>query len=316
MKSTPTEVLKAENVFKLYPVKRDFFGRVKEWFGALNGVSVEIRKGETLGLIGESGSGKSTLGKVLLDIEKPTEGRVLFKGEDISRLEGKEYRNYRVNVQAVFQNPQSSLNPRMRIWEIVTEGLKINKILTKKRDLRERALELLERVGLNSETLDKYPHQLSGGQKQRVAVARAVALNPEVIIADEPTSALDVSVQAQVVNLFLELQRELGMAYLFITHSIPVVKAVSDRIAVMYKGYILEEGRTEDVLEDPKHPYTELLLSSVPGSKRTYPNVEELSTNKGCPFYPRCYKRKNECLNYKVELKEIKNRKVACIYYQ
>ena len=313
--STRTDILRAENVSKLYPVRRDFFGRVREWFGALNGVSVEIEEGKTLGLIGESGSGKSTLGKILLDIEKPTEGKVFYKGREISTLRGRDYKEYRVNVQAVFQNPQGSLNPRMRVWEIVTEGLRINGRLKKRSELRERALELLERVGLSSESLEKYPHQLSGGQKQRVAIARAVSLNPEVIVADEPTSALDVSVQAQVINLLLELQRELRIAYLFITHSIPVVEAVSDRVAVIYRGYILEEGKTEDVINSPKHPYTELLISSVPGSKLIYPKVEEVEVNGGCPFYSRCYKRRRECLRYELDLRDLGGgHKVACLF--
>jgi oligopeptide/dipeptide ABC transporter ATP-binding protein len=316
MKSTPTEIIRTENVEKFYPVKRDFFGRVKKWFRALGGVSVELREGETLGVIGESGSGKTTLAKIVLDLEKPTQGKVFFKGREISDLKGKDYKEYRLNVQAVFQNPQSSLNPRMKVWEIVTEGLKINRILTERRELLERAEELLKTVGLPSEVINKYPHQLSGGQKQRVAIARALSLNPKVIVADEPTSALDVSVQAQVVNLLLDLQESFGISYLFISHSIPVIRAVSNRVAVMYKGYVLEKGRADKVLENPKHPYTELLLSSVPGSKKKYPQVREVGEESGCPFYGRCYRRRKECLNYRVSLKEVEEEhEVACLEF-
>ncbi len=315
--NTPTEVIRTEKVSKLYPVERGIFGRVKRWFRALNSVSVKLFQGETLGLIGESGSGKTTLGKIILDIEKPTDGRVLYRGRDIEGLNREEYRRYRVNVQAVFQNPQSSLNPRWQVWKIITEGLRINGISKKKEDLIEKGRELLSLVHLSEETLFKYPHQLSGGQKQRVAIGRAIALKPEVIVADEPTSALDVSVQAQVVNLFLELQEKFSTSYLFISHSIPVVEAVSDSVAVMYKGYIVEEGETTEVLTRPAHPYTELLLNSLPGKEgKAAPEVDEVERvpESGCPFYFRCPKRKKECLSFNMELKQItETHRAACI---
>lgn len=316
--STPTEIIRTEQVSKLYPVERGTFGRVKRWFRALNRVSVKLFQGETLGLIGESGSGKTTLGKIILDIEKPSEGKALYRGKDLRELKGEAYRQYRVNVQTVFQNPQSSLNPRWRIWKIVTEGLRINNILKSKEELIERGRELLSLVHLSEETLFKYPHQLSGGQKQRVAIARAIALKPEVIVADEPTSALDVSVQAQIVNLFLELQKKFSISYLFISHSIPVVEAVSDKVAVMYKGYIVEEGKTEEVLGKPVHPYTELLLNSLPGKRIEGKAAELVEASEfaetGCPFYPRCPKRKKECLNFNVELRKItETHRAACI---
>ncbi len=315
--NTPTEVIRTEKVSKLYPVERGTFGRVKKWFRALNSVSVKLFQGKTLGLIGESGSGKTTLGKIILDIEKPTDGRVLYRGRDIEGLNREEYRRYRVNVQAVFQNPQSSLNPRWQVWEIVTEGLKINGILRKKEELIERGREILSLVHLPQEVLFKYPHQLSGGQKQRVAIGRAIALKPEVIVADEPTSALDVSVQAQVVNLFLELQEKFSISYLFISHSIPVVEAVSDSVAVMYKGYIVEEGETTEVLTRPAHPYTELLLNSLPGKEgKAAAGVDEVegAPKSGCPFYFRCPKRRKECLSFNMELKQItETHRAACI---
>ena len=226
-------LVEVRRVYKSFPVKRDFLGRVKEVVKALNGVSLSIERGEGRGVIGESGCGKSTLGKLILDLDKPDRGELLFKGKSFKELKGREYREYRLKVQAVFQNPQSSLNPRMKVWELVTEGHKVNFNLKRER-LRERALELVRLVGLSEGSLEKYPHQLSGGQKQRVAIARAVALKPELIVADEPTSALDVSVQAQIVNLFIELQEKLSVSYLFISHSLPVVEAVSDRVLVMY----------------------------------------------------------------------------------
>ncbi len=309
-------IVEVRKVEKLYPMKRDFFGRVKEFLRALGGVSIELHRGETLGVIGESGCGKSTLGKVILDLERPTKGKVLFKGKEIRELKGEEYRQYRRRVQAVFQNPSSSLNPRMEIWEIVTEGLKINYGL-KRRELLERAKELLKMVRLSESSLFKYPHQLSGGQKQRVAIARAIALKPEVIVADEPTSALDVSVQAQIVNLFIELQERFKLAYFFISHSLPVVEAVSDRVVVMYKGFVVEEGRTKEVFTETAHPYTKLLISSVPGVKEEFKALEEEGeVETGCPFYPRCPYRKRECLDFNMEpISLTPSHKVACVLF-
>ena len=309
-------IVEVKEVVKLYPVKRNFFGRVEKFLRALGGVSLKVYPGETLGVIGESGCGKSTLGKVILDLERPTSGKVLFKGKEIGKLKGEEYRVYRRNVQAVFQNPSNSLNPRMRIWEIVTEGLKINDDLEKE-ELLERARELIKMVNLSENSLFKYPHQLSGGQKQRVAIARAVALKPELIVADEPTSALDVSVQSQIVNLFLELQENLNLSYFFISHSLPVVEAVSDRVIVMYKGFIVEEGSSRDVFTQSAHPYTKLLISSLPGSRVEFKETgEEGEVETGCPFYPRCPYRKKECLKFDVELLELsESHRVACILY-
>ncbi len=308
-------LIEVREVRKLYPLRRNFLGRVKEWLSALNGVSLSIYPGECLGVIGESGCGKSTLGKVILDLERPQGGKVLFKGREVRKLKGKDYREYRKSVQAVFQNPQSSLNPRMKAWELVVEGLKINYTLSKG-ELLSRAGELLRLVNLPLEVLNKYPHQLSGGQKQRIAIARALALKPEVIVADEPTSALDVSVQAQIVNLFLELQEKFNLSYLFISHSLPVVEAISDRVIVMYKGYIVEEGKNEEVFTEFAHPYTKLLISSVPGSSVSFKEAEEreVKETQGCPFYVRCPYRKRECLSYNMKpFKLSETHKVACL---
>ncbi len=314
-------LIEAINVTKEFPIRKDWFGRTVEKLVALKDVSVYVKEGETLGVIGESGCGKSTLARTILDLEKPTKGEVRYLGKNIHSLRSGEYKNYRLNVQAVFQNPQNSLNPRMKGWEIVTEGLRINYSYSKK-ELKEKAKELLELVNLPLNALESYPHQLSGGQKQRLAIARAVALKPKLIVADEPTSALDVSVQAQIVNLFLDLQEKFGMSYFFISHSLPTVEAVSDRVIVMYKGYIVEEGKTEDVIGFPLHPYTKLLIESTPvpqpGLKKlTLPDSNGGKIPKqGCPFYFRCSYRKKECLSFDMKLINVGNgRKVACLLF-
>ena len=315
------KLIETINVTKEFPIRKDWFGRTVEKLVALRDVSVYVKEGETLGVIGESGCGKSTLAKTILDLEKPTKGEIRYLGKNIRFLKGKEYRNYRLNVQAVFQNPQGSLNPRMKGWEIVTEGLKINYAYTKE-ELKEKARELIELVNLPLNALESYPHQLSGGQKQRLAIARAVALKPKLIVADEPTSALDVSVQAQIVNLFLDLQEKFGMSYFFISHSLPTVEAVSDRVIVMYKGYVVEEGRTEDVISSPLHPYTKLLVESTPvpqiglKKKRVISTDDEKVPESGCPFYFRCSYRKKECLSFDMKPMVVENgRKVACLLF-
>ncbi len=296
-------ILEVKNIHKSFPIKKNLWGKVEKSIKALTDVSISIKKGKTVGIIGESGCGKSTLGKVILDLEKPDKGEVLYKGKNIYNLSKQEYRNYRLNVQAVFQNPQSSLNPRMKIWEIVTEGLKINRNLQKE-ELLNIARKLLNRVNLPEEFLFKHPHQLSGGQKQRVAIARAIALKPEVIVADEPTSALDVSVQAQIVNLFQDIQEEEGISYLFISHSLPVVESISDTVAVMYRGFIVEMGTSKEIFSSAAHPYTKLLINSIPGVKTTitvsFPD-ESTEEYRGCPFLNRCPYRKKECEEFDME---------------
>jgi oligopeptide/dipeptide ABC transporter ATP-binding protein len=313
-------ILKAENITKRFPIKRNFLGKPIEFITAVNDVSLKIGEKETVGVIGESGCGKSTLAKIILNLESPDRGNVFFKGKPINKMNKEEYKNYRKNVQAVFQNPQSSLNPRMKIWEIVTEGLKIN-LKLKRDELKKKAIELLELTRLSKNLSEKHPHQLSGGQKQRVAIARALALNPEIIVADEPTSALDVSVQAQIVNLLLDLQDKFGISYLFISHSIPIVESISDYVIVMYKGMILEEGKTNKIFPNPAHPYTKLLVSCIPvidHRKRKViklPQIE-METSKGCPFYSRCQVKKDICSREIPKLKEIEeNHKVACFLF-
>ncbi|OMH41056.1 ABC transporter ATP-binding protein [Desulfurobacterium indicum] len=228
-------VLECKNIYKSYPIRKSFFGKVIEEVSVLKGVSLKIEKGKSVGILGDSGSGKTTLAKILLDLEKPDSGDVLYKGISIYDMMKKKYRVYRLNVQAIFQNPYNSLNPRMKVIDIVSEGLKINFKLNRE-VIKEKVLESIRRCGLPDSVLELYPHQLSGGQRQRVAIARAIVLKPEIIIADEPTSALDVSVQSQIINLFLELQEIFSISYLFISHNPAVVDALCDHVYEMDKG--------------------------------------------------------------------------------
>jgi len=234
---------------------------------AVGGVSLEVARGEIVGLVGESGSGKSTLGRAILRLEKVDSGRVVFDGQDVLSLKGEDLRRYRRRAQMVFQDPFSSLNPRIRVGDALEEPLAVHNIVPRE-SRRARAGELLEMVGLQQEHLDRYPHEFSGGQRQRIVIARAMAVQPELIIADEPVSALDVSVQAQVLILLKELQRKTGCAYLFVAHDLAVVRNLCDRVLVMQKGRIVESGPIEDVYDRPQHPYTQALLAAVPDIER------------------------------------------------
>jgi len=231
---------------------------------AVDGVSFDIFKGETLGMVGESGCGKSTTGRTVLQLYKPTEGSVVFEGQELTTLPAAELRKTRRRMQMIFQDPFASLNPRMSVGNIVSEPLRIHKVITNKAELQEYVEHLLERVGLNPYYVNRYPHEFSGGQRQRIGIARALALRPSFIVADEPISALDVSIQAQVVNLLEELQEEFNLTYLFIAHDLSMVRHICDRVAVMYLGKIVELGTTDDVYDNPLHPYTQALLSAVP----------------------------------------------------
>lgn len=242
-----------------FPVRTGFFE--KTMLKAVDGVSFQIKPGETLGLVGESGCGKTTVGRTLLHLYKPTGGQILFEGEEVTENNINEYRK---KMQMVFQDPYSSLNPRMTVEDIIGEPLDVHKLYSSKGERREKILGLMETVGLNAEHATRYAHEFSGGQRQRIGIARALAVNPKFIVCDEPVSALDVSIQAQVINMFEDLQKKLGMAYLFIAHDLLIVKHISDRIAVMYLGRIVEIGDADEVYHSPKHPYTVSLLSAVP----------------------------------------------------
>ena len=257
-------LLEVRDLVKRFPVKRGlFFERTVDYVEAVGGVSFDIAAGETLGLVGESGSGKSTTGYCVLQLMRPTSGSVRFEGRELTELSGEELRRVRRNAQIVFQDPYASLDPRMTVGNIVAEPLVVHDVGTR-RDRRARVRELLDVVGFDPVYVNRYPHEFSGGQRQRIGIARALALSPRLIVCDEPVSALDVSIQAQIINLLKDLQAEFGLAYLFIAHDLAVVRSVSDRIAVMHRGRIVETGPAKDVYEHPKDAYTKALLASVP----------------------------------------------------
>jgi oligopeptide/dipeptide ABC transporter ATP-binding protein len=291
-------LVEVENLKKYYPVTAGLLSRHVADVKAVDGVSFYIMEGETLGLVGESGCGKSSLGRTLLRLEEPTAGRVLYKGDDITIWDRRQLKELRKEAQMIFQDPQSSLDPRMTIGDSIGEALLIHGIGDEKERL-ERVEELLKRVGLEPEHVSRYPHELSGGQKQRTGIARALAVNPRIIVADEPVSALDVSVQAQILNLIMDLQRELGLAYLFIAHDLAVIGQVSDRILVMYLGQIIELAGRSELFEHPLHPYTEALLSAIllpnPHQKRQQISLSgevpsPVEPPLGCRFHTRCPK--------------------------
>jgi oligopeptide transport system ATP-binding protein len=299
-------VLKAENLVKYYPIKAGVLRRTVGQVKAVDGVSFELYKGETLGIVGESGCGKSTLGRMLMRLEEPTAGKLTFDGVDVYSQKGGDMRRLRRDIQIVFQDPYTSLNPRMTVGDIVGEPFEIHREVVPKGGRRRRVEELLDLVGLNPEHINRYPHQFSGGQRQRIGIARGVALNPKVIICDEPVSALDVSVQAQVVNLLERLQRELGLAYVFIAHDLSVVRHISDRVGVMYLGKLVELGDEDQIYSRPTHPYTQALLSAVPLPDPTMRNMREQIVLTGdvpspanpptaCRFHTRCWKAQEIC---------------------
>jgi len=270
---------------------------------AVDGVTLEIRAGETIGLVGESGSGKSTLGRLLLRLLEPTSGQVFFAGRDLAALSRKQLRHLRREMQLVFQDPYASLNPRMRVRAIVAEGIEIHK-LARGREKEQRIRQLLEMVGIGADALDRYPHEFSGGQRQRIGIARALAVSPRFLVLDEPVSALDVSIQAQIINLLQDLQEQLQLTYFFIAHDLRVVEHISQRVAIMYLGKIVELASREEIYANPRHPYTRALLAAIPqidGGPRTEhltPSGEmpsPLDPPAGCRFHPRCPYAKDIC---------------------
>jgi len=296
----PRTLVATEKLGKYFPVGSSFFARSQKLLRAVDGVSLRVRRGETLGLVGESGCGKSTLGRLILRLVEPTFGRVVYDGKDILPLSASDMRPLRRKMQIIFQDPYSSLNPRMTVRDIVGEAIQIHKLATTKKDEEEMVAALLAKVGLRPDHMARYPHEFSGGQRQRIGIARALAVQPEFIVCDEPISALDVSIQAQIVNLLMDLQDELGVAFLFISHDLRVVRHISHRVAVMYLGKIVEQGTTEQVYGTSQHPYTRALLGAVPKpdteNKRLRIVLEgdapsAIEPPPGCPFHPRCPRR-------------------------
>lgn len=294
--SSRPPLLEVRDLRKHYPVRGGVFGGKIGAVRAVDGVSFTLREGETLGLVGESGCGKSTLGRAIVRLEEPTSGRIDFEGTDLAGLTGEALFRLRRELQVIFQDPYSSLNPRMTVGEIVREPLLVHRIGSKE-EQRARVRELFETVGLRPDMLDRYPHEFSGGQRQRIGIARALALGPRLVVADEPVSALDVSVQSQVLNLMVRLQEEQGIAYLFISHDLSVVRHVSDRIAIMYLGRIVEIGDAETIFSRPAHPYTRALIEAIPVPDPTAKRREvvvkgeapsPIAPPSGCPFHPRC----------------------------
>ena len=313
------------NLKKHFPITEGLLRRVVGSVRAVDDVTLIINKGETLGLVGESGCGKSTLGRTILNLHKPTSGSVLFEGKDLTGLSSSELRSMRARMQIIFQDPYSSLNPRMTVEAIVGEPLIIHKVVNGT-ELNKRVAQLLERVGLNPLLGTRYPHEFSGGQRQRIGIARALALNPSFIVADEPISALDVSIQAQVVNLLEDLQDEFDLTYLFITHDLSMVRYICDRVAVMYLGKIVELGSIGDIYDNPQHPYTQALLSAVPVPD---PIVEDQRQRiilegdlpspadppEGCNFNTRCPVAFDRCFEEEPELTELlPKHEISCFY--
>lgn len=297
-------LIEVNNLCKRFPIKGGLLGREVGAVNAVNSVSFKIKKGETLGLVGESGCGKTTLGRSILRLIEPSSGEIIFNGKNILDYDAAEMRAIRRKMQIIFQDPYASLNPRMTIGDILAEPMEIHGLHTEKGERRKRLLKLLNQVQLPSDALNKYPHEFSGGQRQRICIARALAVEPEFIVCDEPVSALDVSVQAQVVNLLMDLQKELGLTYLFIAHDLKVVEYISTRVAVMYLGNMIEVAESSELYGHAKHPYTKALFSAIPHAStkgRAGRIILEgdipspMNPPTGCHFNPRCWNATEEC---------------------
>ncbi len=325
-------ILEIRNLKKYFPIRAGFLKRTLEWVKAVDDVNFNIGRGETLGLVGESGCGKTTLGRCVVRLYKPLAGQILYQYKngdakesqiDLAQLSGREFKPFRRDIQMIFQDPYSSLNPRRTVFDTISEPLRANNLASGKK-LEERVIHLMEIVGLETRYLRRYPHAFSGGQRQRVGIARSLATNPRLIVADEPVSALDVSIQAQILNLLRDLQSEFGLSYLFIAHDLSVVKHVSDRVAVMYVGRLVELAPTKKLYATPKHPYTEALLSAVPKSE---PDMERdriklegeipspSNPPSGCYFHPRCRYVQDLCKREAPPLEEVQPGQFAACHF-
>ena len=313
-------LLEVSDLKKYFPVRKGFFARIAGHVKAVDGVSFEVRRGETLGLVGESGFGKTTMARAILRLIEPTSGDVRFDGIPVLSLKGQQLRRLRKRMQIIFQDPYGSLNPRLTVGSMIAEAIKIHK-LASGGAVKRRVGDLLERVGIPPDHMNRYPHEFSGGQRQRIGIARSLAVGPELIIADEPVSALDVSIQAQILNLLKELQNEFGLTFLFIAHDLSVVEYISDRVAVMYLGKIVELAESGSLYRNAKHPYTQALMSAVPSldpqrkSRRIVLSGDVPSpadVPPGCPFHPRCPKAVSRCAEEAPRLEKLGGHLVSC----
>ena len=319
-------MLKVENLKTFFPVAASLFGK-KKYLKAVNDVSFEVFENETFGLVGESGCGKSTLGRTIVKIYDPTEGKIWFKGKDISTIEGEDLKKFRKEAQMIFQDPYASLNARMTVGEIIKEPMDIHGLYSSNKEKEEKASELLEIVGLKPDHIRRYPHEFSGGQRQRISIARTLALNPSFIVCDEPISALDVSIQAQIINLLEKIQAERNISYLFIAHDLGAVKHISKRIGAMYLGSLVEVGDSNELYHKPLHPYTKALLSAIPipdprvMRTRAAAAIDgeipsPLNVPSGCAFRTRCPMAMEKCAEVTPKLKKVGNSMVACHLYE
>lgn len=326
MKNNRPVLMKIEHLTKEFEIKSKTFGGKPQILHALNDVSLDIYEGETLGVIGESGCGKSTFGRTLIQLHKATAGSVTFEGKNLFSLKGQELKQMKKDIQMVFQDPYSSLDPRKTAGKLIEEPLLVHNLVPDKKKREERVLELMREVGLDIQHIHRFPHEFSGGQRQRINVARALSMNPKVIVCDEPVSALDVSIQAQVLNLFNRLQKEHNLTYIFISHDLGVIKHVSDRIAIMYLGRIVELCQADSIYEEPLHPYTKALLSAIP-PESPFQNRERIvlkgdipspiGEQVGCPLAGRCPKCMERCRTQQPQLNEVKDgHRVACFLYE
>lgn len=315
----------SEKLVEVHGLKK-YFPTKKGLLHAVDNIDFYINKGETLGLVGESGCGKSTTGRLLLRLIEPTGGEIKIEGQNVMKMGAKEMREFRKKIQIVFQDPYASLDSRFSVYESIEEPLRIHKVYNDPKEMEKRVFELMETVGLAPRVINSFPHELDGGRRQRVGIARALALNPELIVLDEPVSALDVSIQAQILNLLQNLQKQMGLTYLFISHNLSVVKHISDRVAVMYLGKIVEMAETEELFKNPLHPYTKALLSAVPTPRIDIDKQRivlegdvpsPIDPPARCRFYNRCYCRCEGCAEQDVQLVEVKpNHFVACMQAQ
>ena len=317
-------ILEVKNLKKYFVIKKSLFGKPEAYLKAVDNVSFSVKTGTTIGVVGESGCGKTTLGRTVLKLYKPDGGQIFFEGEDITNISRKEMQKYRTDIQLIFQDPYSSLPPRMTVGNIIAEAVKIHKIVPKE-EVHGYVLDIMKKCGLQPQHYDRYPHEFSGGQRQRICIARALAVNPKLVVCDEPVSALDVSIQAQIINLLKDLQKKLNLTYVFISHDLSVVKYITDQILVMYLGNMMELGETDEIFDNPLHPYTKALFSAVPVPDPDYKMKRIIlegdipspaNPPKGCKFHTRCSECMNVCKFVEPKYNEVKaGHFVACHLY-